>query len=446
MTAAKTEGFSAPGAGSWAHRPPGLPSAVPPPSVPLSFFVASSVGLVACGIAWAWAAGESASTPSADPVVAAVHFGVLATLSMGIIGASHQFTPVITGKPLRSVRLARATFVVWLAASWMLPLGVATEQLAVTAVSGALAGLGVVILAVNLAKPLSVRGKGTPVTALRLGVAGAVLTGFLGAAFVGDRQGNWFDLTGHADVAMGVLGLFGWLGMTYVGVAEKLWPMFMLAHVPRRKLGGRVAVWGVAIGAALLTPGLGWGISGLAITGSAVLAAGLGAHLVSLGLHVRHRRRKADLHLAFVLTSAAWLPAAAGLALASSVVLPHHSHDGTALAAGAVAAVGSWLLTVLVGHAHKVVPFIVWSVLRARGVKSGPTGKPLMFADLYDRRVAVVAYATVTAGCGVLCAGLAGSLAGLTAAGGILLSITGVVLAANLSAVPLRMLRRPAPQ
>ncbi len=430
------------GTGAWAGRPPGLPGTVPPPWVPLSFLVASAAGLVATGIAWAWAASPAASTPRADPVVAAVHFGVLATLAMGIIGAAHQFVPVVTGQPLRSIRMARATLVVWLAASWMLPLGVATEQLAVTATSGALAGLGVVIFAMNVMKPLSVRGKGTPVTALRLAVVGAVLTGFLGAAFVGDRQGNWFDLTGHADVAMGVLGLFAWLGMTYVGVAEKLWPMFMLAHVPGRRRWGRGAVVGVGVGAALVTPGLGWDVSGLAFTGAAILAAGLGAHLVSLALHVRHRRRKADLHLVFVVTSAAWLPVAAGLALAASVVLPHHTHAGMALAAGAVAAVGSWLLVALVGHVHKVVPFIVWSLLRSRGVKDGPAGKPIMFADLFDHRVAAVTYATVTAGTGALCAGLAASLPSLTTAGGALLSITGVVVATNLSTTPLRMLRR----
>lgn len=434
----------APRAGVWKGRPAGLPATVPPPSVPLSFLGAAAVGLVGCGAAWIWARGSAASDPTADPVVAAVHLGVLATLSMGILGATHQFAPVITGRPLRSIHLARATFGVWLAAAWMLPLGVATEQLAVTAVSGALAALAVVLVAVNLATPLWVRAKGTPVTALRLAVVGALLTGFLGAAFVGDRQANWFDLAGHTDVAMGVLGLFCWLGTTYVGVAEKLWPMFMLAHVPGRRLSGRLAVWGVAAGGTLLAIGLGWGVAGVAVAGAAILAGGLGSHLVSLGLHVRHRRRKADLHLAFVVTASVWLFVGAGLALAACVVIPQHLHAGVALAAGAVAAVGGWLLEALVGHAHKVVPFILWSLLRARGVKVGPEGGPLMFADLYNHRWAGVAFASVTGGIGSLCVGLAGSLPVATAVAGVLLAVTGVVVAANLSAIPFRMLYRPA--
>ena len=424
-------------AGTWPGRPAGLPMAVPPPAVPLAFLAAAALGLVACGGAWIWA---RAADPTADPVVAAVHFGVLATLAMGVIGATHQFAPVISGRSLRSVGLARATFLAWFGASWLLPLGVGTEQVAVTALSGALAGVAVVLLAVNLAGPLAVRGKGTPVTALRVGVAGALLTGYLGAVFVADRRGSWFELAGHVDLAMGVLGLFGWLGVTYIGVAEKLWPMFMLAHVPGRHLAGRLAVWGVAAGVALLSPGLGWGVPQLAWPGAGMAAAGLAAHLASLGSHVRHRRRRADLHLVFILTSAGWLVAGAGLALAAALTVPADHRAGTALAAGAMAAFGGWLLEALVGHAHKVVPFVVWSALRSRGIERGPGGRPLVFGDLYDHPTAAATYGLVTVGIAALGTGLAGSFPVATAIGGALLAATGLVAAANLSIVPLRML------
>ncbi len=435
---------STPAAGAWPGRPPGLPGAVPPPSVPLAFLAAASLGLVACGAAWAWAWGWAGSDPSADPVVAAVHLGVLATLATGVLGAVHQFTPVITGRPLRSVRLARLVFVTWLGASWLLPLGVATEQVTVTAASGALAGLSLVLLAVNLAGPLAVRGKGTPVTALRLALAGALSTSFLGVAFVGDRQRGWFVLSGHVDLAMGVLGLFGWLGLTYVGVAEKLWPMFLLAHLPGRHRSGRVAVWCLAVGVTLLAPALAWGADTLAWAGGVTTAAGLGAHLVSLAVHVRHRRRAVNLHLVFVLTAAAWVPVGAGLAVAAALVVPRHHHVGVALSAAALSAFGAWLLEALVGHAHKVVPFIVWSALRARGVATGPSGAPLLFADLYDHRWAAASYGTLTCGVAALCTGLAVSAPPLVAIGGALLVATGLVVAANLSAVPVRLLGRAA--
>jgi hypothetical protein len=177
--------------------------------------------------------------------------------------------------------------------------------------------------------------------------------------------------------------------------------------------------------------------------GSAVLVAGLGAHLISLLAHVRHRRRPADLHLLFVVTSASWLLVGAALAFAAALVLPHDHHNGAALAAAAIAAFAGWLLETLVGHVHKVVPFIGWSALRAKGVSKNTSGTPLMFADLYDHRWAVVTYGLVTAGIAALCVGLAATIPDATAAGGGLFVVTGVVVAANLSLNPNHLLAPP---
>lgn len=433
-------------AGAWKERPAGIPGAVPPPPVPLSFLAAASLGLVACGGAWIWAANAAAGDPTADRVVAAAHLGMLATLSMGVLGALHQFTPVVTGRPLRSLRLARATFVSWLGAAWLLPLGFATEREAVVETGGALAAVAVTLLVVNLSAPLAVRGKGSPVVGLRFALAGFVATGCFGVVYVADRRGNWWDLSGHVVLAHAVVGLFAWLGLSYVSVAEKLWPMFFLAHVPGRRLPGRVAVWAVPAGVTLLSPGLLFGVAPLAAAGAAVLAAGLGAHLVSLAAHTRHRRRPPDLHLLFVLTSAAWLLIGAGLALAAALVIGEDHQEGMALTAAAVAAFGGWLLETLVGHAHKVVPFVGWAALRAHGVKKNSNGQPLMFSHLYDHRWAALTYGTVTAGIAALCAGLAGSTPALTALGGGLFVLTGLVVAANLSVIPTRMLSIGATQ
>lgn len=426
-------------ADSWAGRPAGVPRSVPPPSVPLSFLAAAAVGLVACGVAWVWVRSVAVSRPNTAPVIAAVHLGVLAALTMGILGATHQFTPVITARPLRSIRLARATFATWLAASWALPLGIGFRSVAATAASGALALAGLVLLLWNLLPPLSVRGKGAPVSALRLALVGAAATTLLGATFVSDRQGNWFVLSAHVDLAMGVLGLFAWLGVTYIGVAQKLWPMFMLAHVSDRRHLGTVAVWATWLGAAILAGGLAHGVSVAGWAGAALLGLGLAAHLAALSTHLRRRRRPADLHLIFVVTAAAWLVVAAGLGLAGVLVLPGQYHLGVALIAAAMVAAGGWLLEALVGHAHKVVPFIVWSLLRSEGARRHPSGAPLLFADLYHHAWAGVSYGTVTAGLALLCAGLAGSWAPTVAAGGALLAATGVVTGVNLSWRPLRL-------
>jgi hypothetical protein len=417
-------------------------SLTPPPSVPLSFLAASAPGLVACGATLAWARAAAAADPTADPVVAAVHLGVLATLSVAVIGALHQFAPVVTHRPLRSVVVARMTFLTWLAASWLLPLGIATEQEDLAEAGGALAAVAVTLLVVNLWTALPVRGKGTAITGLRLAVAGLVVTACYGAVYVADRSGTWFDLTGHVVLAHAVVGLFGWLGLTYVTLAEKLWPMFLLANIPGRRRPGRMAVWAVAAGVVLLSPGLLLGVAGLAWAAAAVLACGLGAHLISLLAHVRHRRR-GGLCPVFILTSAAWLVAPARLALAAAVMMGRDLHLGMALTAAAVTAVAGWLLEALAGHVHRVVPLVMWPQLRSLAVP-GVKGVPPGLAELYDRRWAAAAWALLTAALAVACAGLAVSCAAAIAVAGDLLMATAIVMGAILAVRPVRTIRQHA--
>ena len=100
------------------------------------------------------------------------------------------------------------------------------------------------------------------------------------------------------------------------------------------------------------------------------------------------------------------------------------------------------LLVTLVGHLHKVVPFIAWSALRARGVRVGREGRPLRFADLYDHTAAGAAYGLVVGGVVAVVAGLASRTPVVTEVGGWLLVATGVTVAVNLASAPLRLLRR----
>lgn len=430
-----------PGRGS-ASRPHSVAAVVPPASVPLSFLAAAPAGLVGCGAVLAWASRPGVADPTADPVVAAVHLGVLATLSTGVLGALHQFTPVVTHRPLRSAGLARVTLLNWLAASWLLPLGVAARQEDVAEAGGGLAVVAVGLLVVNLWAPLAARGKGTVVAGLRLAVAGLVVTVCYGITYIADRRGGWFALPGHVVLAHAVVGLFGWLGLAYVSLAGTLWPMFFLANVPSRNRLGKLAVTGVTAGVLLLSPGLLSGTPWLCWGGAGVLGGGLAVHLAMLAAHLRRRRRAADLFLAFVVTSAGWLLAGAGLVLSAEFATARRA----ALTAAAVAALAGWLLEALAGHVLKVVPLIAWPALGNRPGAAGPPAWRPGGPSLHVGSLAVAAYGLLTAGIAAVTAGFAASLPTLIGVGGGLLAGAGIVASASLSARPLRMLLRADPR
>jgi hypothetical protein len=164
-----------------------------------------------------------------------------------------------------------------------------------------------------------------------------------------------------------------------------------------------LAVWLIPAGVALLSPGLLVSLVPLAWTGAVILAA--------------------------------------GLALAATLVMPGDHHAGMALAAAAVTTFAGWVLEAVAGHAHKVLPFVLWSALRGRGIATGPSGGPLGFADLYDHRLADASYALVTGGIAAVAAGFGATQPAVMAAGGGLLAAAGLVTAGNLSVTPALLAR-----
>ena len=296
---------------------------------------------------------------------------------------------------------------------------------------------GIALAVWNLSGPLSARGKGTTVLGLRLALGFLVLTAAFGVTYAFDRQAFWFGLLPRRVLAHAHLGLLGWLGLAYVAVAEKLWPMFLLAHRP----GAHTGDWAVRLlpaGALVLAAGLLIPNQPVAVAGGLLAGAGLASHLASLAGVIRHRRRPLELLHAFVLASAASLIVAAvagGLAGLAPVSVVWRIR----LTSVEVLALVGWLGLAIVGHAHKIVPFIAWSSLRARGVTTGPDGTPLLFAHLFHHPTARLTFATATTGVAAALAGAATGTAPLVRLGGVALAATGVLALANLGLGPRRV-------
>lgn len=414
-----------------ASFPPGSGATVPPAWVPLSFLAAGGLGLWAFGLAIWFAADRAVESPTHPGVVSAVHVGVLAFLTTAVLGVVHQLAPVVGRRPLRSMKAARATLVGMVATAWLLPSGFAHGPETLVAAGGVAGALTVALAAWNLSGPLAARGGGVPVAGLRLSVGFLVVTVAFGVVFALDRQAGWFPLLPHRVLAHAHLGLLGWLGLTYVAVAEKLWPTFLLDHRPRAREGAW-AVGLLAAGTPFLAAGLLFASPVLAWPGGVVAVSGLGCHLASLAASVRRRRRPLELLHGFVLASAGFLVVA--IALGGIVVLADVAPAARSrLVAAEVAALVAWMGLAVVGHAHKIVPFIAYTSLRARGVTTGPTGRPILPAGLFHRGVARCTFATGAAGFATVLIGILASVATILAAGGVAISVTGALATVNLA-------------
>ena len=420
-----------------ATRPAGIrPTSAPPPLLPLTFLAGAGIGLTAFGIVALLVATTATRTPDAPTVLAGAHLCMLAFLATALLGALHQFVPVVCARPLRSLRAGWVTAVVWLPAVVALPAGFATNHPAVVSTAGVAAFGALCLTAWNLSGPLSVAGGGTPVSGLRWAVSLLVATAGFGVVYAFDRSHNWFLLLPTRVLAHAHLGLLGAIGLAYVAVAEKLWPMFLLAHRP----GPSPAAWAVRLipaGVVLLVAGLLWREPWAGRAGALVVAAGLACHLWSLAGTVAARRRALELLHAFVLTSAAFLLLAVALAALAGLA-PVSPLWRLRLVAGEISALAAWLGLAVLGHAHKIVPFMAYTRLRASGAHRGSSGRPLMFADLYNHGAARVTFVVATVGFAALTTGLVTGTAALVGAGGLGLAAAGISTLLNLTLGPRR--------
>lgn len=415
----------------------GPAATVPPASVPLGFLGAAGVGLCGFGLAVWFAADHIVSSPTVPGVLSAVHVGMLAFLTTAVLGAAHQFTPVVGRRRLRSVLAARVTLVGWVITAWLLPTGFAHGPESLIAAGAVIGGATVLLAAWNLSGPLSATGGGVPLAGLRVSVAFLVVTVGFGVVYAFNRQTGWFPLLPNRVLAHAHLGLLGWLGITYVAVAEKLWPMFLLSHRPSARSGGW-AVGLLGVGVPVLALGLLFAMPAVAWPGALMVIAGLGCHLTSLAGVIRHRRRPLELLHAFLFLSAGFLIAAVIVGAFAALASVDYVTRGR-LVAAEVAALAAWLGLAVIGHVHKIVPFITYTSLRARGVKTGANGRPLLFGDLFHHGVARVTFVASAIGFTAMVGGILADSAPTVAVGGAALAIVGVLVMANLISGPRRV-------
>ncbi len=410
----------------------GDPTAVtPPPSVPVGFLAAGAAGLFGFGFVTWFAADKLVVAPNHPAVVAAVHLGVLAFLTTAVLGAVHQFGPVVGRRPIRSVMAARLTLVTMVLAAWLLPNGFAHGPEWMIIAGAFLGSFAVLTTAWNLSAPLSSRDGGIPVVGLRISLAYLVLTVAFGVVYVLNRRAGWFPLLPNRVLAHAHLGLFGWLGLTYLSVSEKLWPIFLLSHRPS-DLAGKVAVSAVGSGTLPLALGLLLALPALAWAGGALVLTGLVAHIASLVGSVRHRRRPLELLHAYLFTSTAFLLAGIVFGL-SAAFADVDASIRSMLVAAEVGSLIAWLGLAVVGHSHKIVPFISYTALRAKGVRKHRSGRPLLFGDLYHKGTAWLTLAMIAPGFAAIVAGTVAGSTGAIAIGGGLVGSAGIVAMVNLT-------------
>src|SRR5262249_10647045 len=264
---------------------------------------------------------------------------------------------IVLERPLWSERLARHQLPVLLAGLLGMVGHFALGRWAGLPWAAGLVGLGLAAHLGNVG--LSLRGIGrwsfTP-RLVALAQVGLGLTLLFGLSLaVARAAGRWAGDPMATVAAHYHLAILGWVTPMLIGVAARIYPMFLLAPEPGGRLG-QVQLGGLALGVPALIAGL---LAAPALVGpGALLVAALVAHAAGIAAMVWRRKRPAlDWGLRFALTGTAFLVPAGGLGLALAVSV---ASGPRAALAYAVLALGGWVTLSIVGMLLKIVPFLTW--------------------------------------------------------------------------------------
>lgn len=315
--------------------------------------------------------GYPAADLAAPDTFILVHAICIGWLSLAMCGALFQFVPVLVAKPLYSESWALPALVLltaglvsllagflalggrlpaWL---WLLPLG------AVLLV----AGFGLVVVDLGLTALLQPTG---PARFVLAGLASLCATVAFGAIFAFALAG-WAGSAGNAILTNGIplhaiAGLGGWLTLTAMGVSYRLLSMFMLApDVDDRQSRMALAAGALAIAVTVAGGAIAIGLaSGLSIILSIAAVFGLASAALYgrdiAGIFRSRKRRQLELNTRMATLSFASLAGTAlvGIALVSTDAFAAHVGAFTFLA------IFGWLSGLVLAKLYKIVAFLTW--------------------------------------------------------------------------------------
>jgi hypothetical protein len=264
---------------------------------------------------------------------------------------------------------------------------------------------------------------------LAAGTVGLGLTAVFGLGLAGARMGLYAAPDPLGLVAAHFhLALLGWVMPMLIGVAARLYPMFLLTQEPGAR-SARVQLWGLLLGVPIVVAGLGaW--PALVLPGALAVGAAMIGHGLAVAAMLKTRKRPAlDWGLRAALTGTALLlpVVLVGLALASGLL-----SGPRATLAYAVLALGSAVSLTVAGMLLKIVPFLVWQ--RVYAPRVGRARVPTL-AELSWPRAEAVAYVGLATGPLALAAAVAAGHVAWIRAAGVLLALGAVAFGAALARV-----------
>ncbi len=329
-------------------------------------------------------------------VLVAVHLTTIGFLTLVMLGALHQFVPVLTKKDLAYPVLSGFTLILvslglfgmiagFLALPGTVPGGIFPPIPWILPMGGALVVVGVVLAVMNMWVTM---GRAWPWTLSTWFVASGlffVMLTVLAGLFLALSLAvpTWFTpqqvqvMGGRGLAAHVVGGVAGWLTLTAMGVSYKLFAMFTLSE-ERQGLWGWTAYVATSIGIMTVWVARWLGTNVVAQVGWFLILLGLVSYLWDMRVLFRQRKRRhLELNTRYAVIPLGFLV----LVVLGGLLVRLGGMVTRWDIALAFLAVYGWLGGLVLTQLYKIVPFLTW--LTHFGTRLG-TGRPPRVQELVN--------------------------------------------------------------
>lgn len=355
----------------------------PPISAPLRFFLTAPLFGVLAGVLILFSDVQTLSSRHSLDAIAIAHAITIGFLSFVMLGALTQMLPVLAGAKIAKVgTVASVSHLLLLFGTLFMIFGLQSAHSAVTLAASLFLGSGFLIMIISmLSGLLRVKNITPSVRAMITSLIFAFMIVLIGVHLLSSYGLDKFSkLHVLFSNVHSVWAIFGFAGILIIGVAFHILPMFYVA--PRfKKFCKQNVVWIISMGLFL------WLIFNLyfedyAIVAKILVALFFWAFATTVYIKLNARRRPiSDVTVWY------WKSSAIFMTLGSFAWVINDFYDAKYIVVVSILIGGGFIFSIMSGMLYKIIPFLVWFHLNAKGYMSIPT-----MNEMIDKRLAKIQF------------------------------------------------------
>lgn len=351
----------------------------PPISAPLRFFLTAPLFGVLAGVLILLSDAQTLSSRFSSDSIAITHAITIGFLSFVMLGALTQMLPVLAGVKIAKVDMvAKISHFFLLFGTLFMIFGLEYDFSKLILSASLFLGIGFLAMIISMLAGLKTVTNITPsVKAMITSLVFALIIVLLGMHLLASHgTGKFSDLHVMFANIHSVWAIFGFAGILIIGVAFHILPMFYVA--PRfKKFCKQKVVWLISTGL-FLWLALNLYFESYAIVAKIWVALFFWAFATTVYLKLNARRRPiSDVTVWY------WRSAAIFMTFGAFAWAINDFYDGKYIVVVAILIGGGFIFSIMSGMLYKIVPFLVWFHLNAKGYMSIPT-----MNDMIDKRLA----------------------------------------------------------